>query len=178
MCDTLVLNSDGRPISVMPISAVGWQLSVKLILLEKARGLEYYQDWVVHSPSMQINVPSVVMLNSYMKFSKKPRFNRYNIHLRDLFVCQYCGCEVSYHDATMDHVIPRSKGGTTDWLNIVTACKSCNTAKGSELAKPKKLPYQPNLYELENKRKRFPVQLRNIDWNTYLNWPKELIKVA
>ena len=178
MCDTLILNSNGKPISLMPISSVQWQLSVKLVLLQKARTLETYTDWIIHSPSMQMNVPSVLMLNSYMHLNKTPRFNRYNIHLRDLFTCQYCGCEVPYDKATMDHVIPRSRGGDTNWLNIVTACQRCNTSKGSEFVKPNRTPHQPNIYELENKRKRYPIQLRTEHWNKYLLWPENLVNVA
>lgn len=178
MSDTLILNSNGKPVSVMPLSTVHWHLSVKLLWLNKASVLEYHDDWILHSPSSQMTVPSVMMLREYMNFSKKPRFSRYNVHLRDLFTCQYCNCEVGMNEGTLDHIVPKSRGGKSDWLNIVTACETCNNDKGSTIASPKKYPHVPNIYELENKRKRYPIYLKTASWNKYLNWPVNLINVA
>jgi 5-methylcytosine-specific restriction endonuclease McrA len=80
---------------------------------------------------------------------------------------------------TLDHILPRSYSGASTWENVVTACQPCNTRKGNNPnILPKKLPYKPNIHELTNKRKKYPVQLKNINWNRYLNWPEDLIKVA
>ena len=179
MSDTLILNADGQPLSYIPISAVHWHISVKLIWLEKARILEEYSDWTIHSPTTEILVPSVMILKQYMRFNTEPKFSRFNVHLRDLFTCQYCGCEVDMHKGTLDHVLPRSYKGPSTWENVVTACQPCNTRKGNNpRILPKKSPYKPNIHELTNKRKRYPVQLKTPNWNRYLNWPEDLIKVA
>jgi 5-methylcytosine-specific restriction endonuclease McrA len=178
MSDTLILNANGKPLSLNPLSAVHWHISVKLMFLEKAKPLDYYNDWHIHSPSLTMRVPSIMILNKYYKQAKEPKFSRSNVHLRDLFTCQYCGCEVEYNDATLDHVVPRSKGGASAWNNIVTACSPCNVKKGSQKLRPSRLPYKPHYYELENKRRRYPIVISTINWNNYLNWPENLIKVA
>jgi|TARA_B000000557_G_scaffold254466_1_gene244615 5-methylcytosine-specific restriction endonuclease McrA len=178
MSDTLVLNANGKPLSYHPLSAVHWHISIKLIFLNKVRILEEYSDWVVHSPTSELVMPSVVILKQYMNFMPVPKFNRYNVHLRDLFSCQYCGCGVHYNEATLDHVKPRSKGGDTSWLNVVTACQTCNTDKGSKIIKPLRSAYKPHIKELENKRRRFPIVLKDVIWNRYLDWPEELVNIA
>ena len=178
MSDTLILNANDKPLSVNPLSAVHWHISIKLIFLQKAKTLEYHTDWNIHSPSLTMRVPSIMILNKYYRQEKEPKFTRGNVHLRDLFTCQYCGCEVKHNEATLDHVIPRSKGGPSAWNNIVTACSPCNVHKGSKKLQPARLPYKPHYYELENKRKQFPIIISDLNWNNYLNWPKKLIKVA
>ena len=178
MAHTLILNANGKPLSLNPLSAVHWHISVKLMFLQKAKPLEYYDNWAIHSPSTTWQVPSIMMLHNYYKADKEPKFSRSNIHLRDLFTCQYCGCEVGHKEATLDHVIPRSAGGVSNWNNIVTACSPCNVKKGSGKMKPSKKPYKPHYYELENKRRRYPIVISDINWNNYLNWPEKLIKIA
>ena len=69
-----------------------------------------YDDYV-HSPSISLKIPSVVVLKDYVRPQKKVAFTRFNLFLRDEFSCQYCG---SKGDLTFDHVVPRSQGGTTN----------------------------------------------------------------
>ena len=61
-------------------------------------------------------------------------FSRRNIFKRDHFACQYCGARKSARDLTIEHVIPQSRGGKTEWTNVVTACRPCNNKKGSKMA--------------------------------------------
>ena len=73
--------------------------------------------------------------------------------LRDGFVCQYCGATPGRHELTVDHVVPRSRGGRHDWLNLVTACKHCNQVKGSALLSEVDMrllrkPFEPNYVAL------------------------------
>ena len=91
MSDTLILNADGSPLSLLPISAVNWHLSIKFIWLDKFKVLEYYDDWIIHSPSTEMHVPSVLIAKQYLNLARHPRFSRNNVYLRDLFTCQYCG---------------------------------------------------------------------------------------
>jgi len=65
-----------------------------------------------------MSLPSVIALKSFIKPSEHPNFTRFNVFLRDKFTCQYCGDK---KDLTFDHLLPKSKGGITDWENVVTA---------------------------------------------------------
>ena len=181
MSDTLILNADGSPLSLLPISAVNWHLSIKLIWLDKFKVLEYYDDWVIHSPSTEMHVPSVLIAKQYLNLARHPRFSRNNVYLRDLFTCQYCGCEhndKNWKDLTLDHVIPRSAGGHAHWENIVTSCTTCNVEKGSRDIRPKQMPYKPDYWELANKRSQFPLMIPHHSLKSYLKWDDYLIKVA
>ena len=75
-----------------------------------------------------MKLPSVVSLKTFVKPSTHPAFTRFNVFLRDRFVCQYCG---SREDLTFDHLLPRSRGGITTWHNVVAACSDCNLRKGN-----------------------------------------------
>ena len=131
MSDTLLLNSNYEPISVLPLSVINWQHAVKLMFLGKVRVLETYPDWLLHSEKLTINVPSVCVTTDYFKYKKHVRFSRYNMYLRDLFQCQYCGDVFDFEDLTIDHVVPRSKGGSNARENLQLLCLSCNTEKGN-----------------------------------------------
>lgn len=89
---------------------------------------------MIRSPGFQIRIPDVIVLARYQ--SNPPntvRFNRRNVFLRDRNQCQYCGCNPGRDELTVDHVIPRSRGGVSSWDNVVAACTHCNTRKGSRL---------------------------------------------
>jgi 5-methylcytosine-specific restriction endonuclease McrA len=167
--DTLLLNKDAAPISVLPLSAVDWQEAIKYLWLDRVNVLEWYDDWVVRSPSWETRVPAVMMVKEYVKTKKFPRFSKYNVSLRDGFKCQYCESAVSMNTVTMDHVIPISKGGKTCWENIVAACAPCNSRKGNHLSvSPLHVPYRPTYYELAHIRKSLPFEIRHPSWNEYL----------
>lgn len=173
---TLLLNKDGRPLSELPLSGIPWQLAIKLMAMEKITVLETYENWEVHSPSVTLQVPSVAMTTDYVKFSREVKFNRNNIFLRDNFVCQYCNNDFKPLLLSLDHVTPRSKGGKTNWKNIITACKKCNSLRGdNEKIRPLKVPNKPNYYELVAKRKKLPIRIPHESWKTYLDWDDQLI---
>ncbi|MEK1903741.1 MAG: HNH endonuclease, partial [Rhizobium sp.] len=123
----LVLNADYRPLSYYPLSLWSWQDAIKAVFLERVNIVEEY-DQLVHSPSLEMKLPSVVSLKNFVKPSTHPAFTRFNVFLRDRFSCQYCG---SREDLTFDHLVPRSRGGMTTWSNVVAACSDCNLRKGS-----------------------------------------------
>ena len=178
MKDTLLLNTDCQPVSYLPLSTISWQLAVKLVFLEKATVLKYYDDWEVHSPTTTIQVPSILMMNTYLKWKNSAPFTRKNLYLRDNYECQYCGEECDKHTLTFDHVIPRSMGGKTNWHNIVTACKKCNYKKAdNHLIRPKNEPKSPSYYDLINKIKQRPITIREMAWNDYLGWDEDLITI-
>ena len=86
----LVLNADYRPLSYYPLSLWPWQEAVKAVWLDRVNIVAEY-DECVHSPSMKIRIPSVVVLKDYVKPQKRVAFTRFNLFLRDEFRCQYCG---------------------------------------------------------------------------------------
>ncbi len=171
----LVLNADFRPLSYYPLSLWPWQDVIKAVFLDRVDVVSTY-DQVVRSPSFEMRLPSVVALKSYVKQDRPPAFTRFNLFLRDAFVCQYCG---SGDELTFDHIIPRSRGGRTTWENIVTACAPCNLRKGGRTPKeaamaPFKSVRRPNMYELQDLGRRFPPNHLHVSWLDYLYWDIEL----
>jgi len=171
----LVLNADYRPLSYYPLSLWTWQEAIKAAYLDRVDILAEY-DQVVRSPTMEIRIPSVVVLRDYVAPQKKVAFTRFNLFLRDGFSCQYCGAK---GDLTFDHVVPRAAGGITSWANVVAACSPCNLRKGSQslrrsglqLLKP---PRQPEAEQLRNIGRRFPPNLLHESWIDFLYWDAEL----
>ena len=133
MSDCLLLNSNYEPISILPLSVIGWQHALKLYFLDRVTILESYEDWVIRSEYLAINVPSVLVTKEYFDNKKHVKFSRANMYLRDLYQCQYCGDTFNGDDLTIDHVLPRASGGKTNWDNCTTACKACNFKKGHKL---------------------------------------------
>ncbi len=90
-------------------------------------------DQYIYTPSFRILVPEVVLLTEFNRMPPRTvKFNRRNIYLRDNYTCQYCGKKPTKEELTIDHVIPRSKGGRSTWENVVLACQQCNTKKGNK----------------------------------------------
>ena len=103
--DCLILNGNGKPLSYFPLSAVDWKTAVKLVFTRNVIVIKEHDDWEVRSPSQSFKVPSIVMLRKYYKFSKKVKFSRSNVFLRDMFTCQYCKNVFEKKDLTIDHII-------------------------------------------------------------------------
>ena len=111
--------------------------------------------------------------------ARRPAFPRFNVFLRDRFSCQYCGDDFPTQDLTFDHVIPRSKGGRTTWINVVTACSDCNLIKGNRLPReanmhPRTRPFQPTVYQLQENGRAFPPNFLHESWRDFLYWDSEL----
>jgi 5-methylcytosine-specific restriction endonuclease McrA len=171
----LVLNADFRPLSYYPLSLWPWQEVIKAVFLDRVDVVSTY-DQTVHSPSFAMKLPSVVSLKHYVRQDRPPAFTRFNLFLRDSFVCQYCG---SGEELTFDHVIPRSRGGRTTWENIVTACARCNLHKGGRTPReadmtPRRRPVRPGSHELQDNGRRFPPNHLHESWLDYLYWDIEL----
>ena len=180
MSDTLVLNADGMPLSIVPLSTLTWQEAIKLIFVDRVDVLEHYEDWKVNSPSVSFKVPSVVILRDYIRVDRSVKFSRQNLLLRDNYTCQYCDMNASHDHSllTADHVIPRYHGGKTNWDNIVAACQSCNLEKAHFMKmKPKIPPRKPTYYELVNKARKFPIHIPHAIWADFLGWPPELVRI-
>ncbi len=129
----LVLNQDYQPLSVC-----GVKKSLMLLCLEKAELLHPLLDRKIHTVSMEYDFPSVIRLRRYTRIPFKTIvLTRKNVMKRDGNRCQYCG---THEDLTIDHVIPRSRGGMDTWENLVAACNRCNHKKGNHTPKEAGMP--------------------------------------
>ena len=124
---TLKLDSSFRPIEV--IDAVE---ALVLCLIGKAQAIETYSK-DIKSVNESIELPCVIALKRKVKFRYQTiPCHRRNVIWRDNNQCQYCAKYFMADKLTIDHVVPRSRGGKNNWLNLVTACKKCNQKKGDK----------------------------------------------
>lgn len=170
MSDTLVLNADGNPYSILPLSAINWQDAIRYMVLDKVHVLEWYDDWMVSSPTWETKVPAVIMVKKFVKKNSNVRFSKFNVMLRDNFECQYCSVVLTRSTATMDHVVPVSKGGKTSFTNVVTACNPCNSTKSDRTdIKPKKEPVMPTYFDLVKNKRSLDIAYRHPSWQKFLS---------
>lgn len=125
MARSLVLNATYEPLCV-----VSARRAVVLVLSEKAEVL-HDSDEDMRSERLALKVPSVIRLRYFVKvpFRRRSALNRRAVFARDGGRCQYCGAAAE----SIDHVVPRAKGGSHTWENVVAACRACNTAKRDRL---------------------------------------------
>jgi 5-methylcytosine-specific restriction endonuclease McrA len=173
-CSALILNADFRPLSYFPLSVWPWQEAVKAIFRGSVTVISEY-DRVVHSPSCEFRLPSVLALKEFVETERTPAFTRFNVFLRDRWRCQYCGGTFKTHELTFDHVMPKSKGGRTSWENIVAACQCCNRRKGNKTPGeigmfPLSPPKRPSVYELQGCGRQFPPNFLHESWGDFLYW--------
>ena len=137
----------------LPMSRIDIKRAIALLVTGKAEPLDATQTdsgWLVRSPSVVLHVPEHIRLTiaGNERLWKVPPVNRREILRRDHHKCQYCG---STKRLTIDHVLPRSKGGTHTWDNVAAACERCNSLKGDRtpeeakmsLRTPPKAPLHP-----------------------------------
>jgi 5-methylcytosine-specific restriction endonuclease McrA len=123
----LVLNATFEPINVCTV-----RRAAVLLLKEKAELVEH-ASWELRAESFSLPRPVVIRLVSYVRVPRdthRRKITRRAVFARDRWTCQYCG---SRGNLTVDHVLPRSKGGPSSWENIVTSCAPCNRRKGDLL---------------------------------------------
>ena len=125
MGSALVLNATYEPLAV-----VASRRAAVLVLADKADVLDVSGD-VLHSARMAIDLPSVIRLRYFVKvpFHRDVALSRRGVFARDGNRCQYCGDRAE----TLDHVVPRSRGGLHTWDNVVAACRPCNVHKADRL---------------------------------------------
>jgi 5-methylcytosine-specific restriction endonuclease McrA len=130
-----------------------------------------------------IRVPRVILLQGYDRIPRRyVRFSRFNIYSRDQNRCQYCGRQFPRAELNLDHVVPRSKGGTSIWENVVCSCHRCNRLKGGRTPieacmrlirqprRPQWTPFMTETYSLRRYKEWMPF-LSAVDaayWNTEL----------
>ena len=123
-------------------------------------------DWV-RTVATEIQVPRVIRLLDYDRLPKQTvKFNRRNIFARDHNQCQYCGKKFPTSELSLDHVVPRSQGGTSTWENIVCACVGCNVKKGGRTPKEANM----HLIRRPEKPKRSPMLNLKLTNRKYQSW--------
>lgn len=137
----LVLNRNWQSITFLPV-----QTAITTVMRDMASVLDprsytlmTFEEWClaepetdrwIKTPSRLVPAPDVIVLKRYGE--RPPRtvpFNRPNLARRDEWTCQYCGAELADRGLTVEHVVPRSRGGPTSWENCVAACEACNSRK-------------------------------------------------
>jgi 5-methylcytosine-specific restriction endonuclease McrA len=138
----LVLNRVYQPMHVTSV-----RRAVTLLYQGVARALDEqfrlfdFESWAavaaavseeaIHTPTRAIRVPRVVVLVAHTHLPRqRVRFSRLNVYARDESTCQYCGRRLPRSELNLDHVLPRSRGGSTSWENVVCSCVACNLRKG------------------------------------------------
>ncbi len=192
--DVLVLNRNFYAIQI-----VDWQRAITLVYTDHAQVVdgEYrtysFQDWqelskaikqhpagFVHTPNFRIAVPEVIALKFYDKLPfQEVKFTRRNIYEHYGYKCCYCGKKLSSEKLNLEHIIPLSRSGKTNWDNVITACICCNLKKGNRLPneagmvlliKPTKPKWRgkyslviPSILKTKTSWQRF---IDNIYWNS------------
>jgi 5-methylcytosine-specific restriction endonuclease McrA len=161
----LVLNASFEPINVCTV-----RRATVLLLKERAEILEH-GTWSLHAESVTVPRPVVIRLRTYVRVPRDAhsrRITRRAIFARDRWTCQYCGRERG--TLTIDHVVPRCKGGSSSWDNIVTCCPPCNRRKGD------RLPRQADMHPLRRPKAPGPAVFVHVAtqtipavWEQYLS---------
>lgn len=193
--DVLVLN---RSFSAVQITS--WKRALSLLFLDHAVVVddEYatydFEDWkelsqamvqhpagFVHTPTFKIAVPEVIALRLYDKLPEtEVTFSRRNIYEHYRYRCCYCGKRFGTKSLNLEHIIPRSRGGKTDWSNVVTSCIPCNLKKGGRLPAEAhmKLLIKPSRPKWKHRviLMRSPMKVR-ASWQRFIDnvyWDSEL----
>lgn len=161
---TLVLDASFQPVNIIS----GLDALVKVIT-GKAEAIANYKD-VVHSVSLSFQLPRIIRLKRIVREisqSAQIAYSKKNVMIRDDYTCQYCVKKLNAKTATIDHVMPKARGGQNTWLNTVVACRRCNNRKDCrtpEEARMKLLkePKAPKI--LDNMREELKKALMT-DWS-------------
>ncbi len=175
------------------IQVAPWERALTLLYLDRACVVdeEYntysFSDWMdlsqamaehpagfIHTPYFKLAIPEVIALKAFDKVPKQVvPFTRRNIYHHYGYKCCYCGKKLGSSDLNLDHVIPRSRGGATDWTNIVTSCIPCNLRKGDRLPHEAKMKLlvpvtQPKLRQGVTLMARSPIPMRR-SWQRFID---------
>ncbi|MFQ5894881.1 MAG: HNH endonuclease [Nitrospinota bacterium] len=139
----LVLNQTYEPLHICTA-----RRAIRMLVVGKADEVEA-DGFLVRSERLQLRLPTVIRLRFYARVRRRGEvsFSKRNVFRRDAFTCQYCGRQDV--GLTIDHIVPRARGGRTAWANVVAACRRCNAVKGDRLPseaglrllRPPKKPY-------------------------------------
>ena len=158
MSNVIVLNADYNY-----INKISWQKAICLLYKNKAEAIKQ-SDKIIYNGDKTVSfiVPVVIRLVKYIKqvYNNAIPYSKKGVFTRDNYICQYCGKELYQSNATIDHIVPKAKGGKTSWTNCVCSCKKCNNFKGDRDLKDthlklKSIPVKPKVSDyirLQSKR--------------------------
>ena len=165
-CRALLLDKAFRP-----LRAIGWRRAICLDLADRVEVLEYYTR-KVRTASAVFPIPAVIRVPGWLhRLPQVVPPTRRNVLLRDGFACQYCGWEGTSAQLTIDHVLPRSRGGRTAWDNVVAACAPCNRRKGDRTPQEAGMVLDPEPEEprgLQLGRRGMVIGQAPAEWEPYL----------
>ncbi len=171
MSDTLILDAAGYPVAF-----VSWQRAINLQWQERAVVISEDAERILHSPSFSVGMPRVIKLRNHIsrRLRLKVPMTRRNIAVRDNSMCQYCSVLLETADYTIDHVLPRTRGGTSVWTNLVLACVACNKRKSNRTPLEAGLtlrqkPYEPKQFD-PRFNFRLHVKVLRPEWLPYRDW--------
>jgi 5-methylcytosine-specific restriction endonuclease McrA len=125
---TLQLNASYETIGFIPFKKL-----MKLLVKNKVEVVAEWNDEYITWTSGRMPYPATVRMKYYVRsVHRKIRFNKKAVIKRDCYMCQYCGKALEGKDATVDHIVPQSKGGATSWSNCVCSCFPCNARKANK----------------------------------------------
>jgi len=136
MSQVLLLNATYEPLNVVSV-----RRAVLLLVKEKAEIVEATEAWL-RSERLSLPMPLVIRLVYFVRIPRRFSLplSRRTVMARDHYACQYCGEQPGKASLTIDHIIPRSRGGATSWKNVITACGACNRRKGNRTPKEANMP--------------------------------------
>ena len=158
----LILNTNYSPMDICSAKR-----AICLFYNQKVEILESYRE-KVHSPSISLLLPSIIKLKNYVKNNNmEVILSRKNLLIRDNYQCQYCLSKKA--PLTIDHIVPKNKGGEDSWANLVIACQNCNRKKGNKTLKQSnmnlnKSPRKPNKIQYFQKF----IKSEQNSWKPYL----------
>ncbi len=162
----LVLNATYEPINVCAARRA------LILVLKGVATPEEESRLFFHSPSRRVRVPSVIRLLEYRRIPFQGRaLSRKNILMRDRNTCQFCGHAMPASDLTLDHIVPRSRGGESSWENLVACCHPCNNRKGDRMPEEAgmKLLRRPRSFTLHTSRQLMRMMGKSDEaWRKYL----------
>ncbi len=162
----LVLNATYEPVNVTAARRA------IVLLLKGVATAEEENGGFIHATRLSVRVPSVIRLIEFRRIPHQTRaLSRKNVLMRDRYTCQFCGRVLPASELTLDHVIPRSRGGHTDWDNLVACCHACNNLKGDRLPEEAglKLRRPPRPFTLHTSRQIMRMLGRSDErWRKYL----------
>lgn len=187
----LMLNASWMPIDVITVAqAIEKICNYRAKFVDQDYSVHDFDSWTqlaaiknepaLHTATLSLRVPEVIVLTNYDKTpANRFVFSRRNVYRRDKYTCQYCGSRTKSEELTIDHVLPRSRGGKSTWTNCVLACFPCNSKKGDKTPleagmrlrrNPKKPKWSPQLVVM--KVRNVPVSwehfVSDAYWNTEL----------
>lgn len=176
---TLVLNKNFMPHSVFPLSTVLAREAICGYLTGKVDVVDWYDRPILTPPGSRKDLrwPAVVVTQHAKKFMNKVKLNKETLYYRENGACFWCDVPLTNkkhqkNTITDDHVIPISRGGKTEWVNVVACCAECNKMKGNALPTgkwtPKKKIIEPTFYQMLEIRKKYPLTVDHESWVQFL----------